>query len=93
MAERKIVLFIGLDPDVVDYGRWPGLTEEKLRVGRLEADCGTPSAPGGYDASVCFIDRGETAERVIADALARQALRRGDDRRRRAQGRRAVPAV
>lgn len=68
MAERKSVLFIGLDPDVVDYGRWPGLTEEKLRS-VVRADC-EELARGGYDASVCFIDRGETAQRVIGDALA-----------------------
>jgi len=27
----KKVLMIGLDPAVVDYSRWPGLTAEKLR--------------------------------------------------------------
>ena len=70
MAERKSVLFIGLDPDVVDYGRWPGLTEEKLRAA-LETDRDALAA-AGYDVAICFIDRGETAERVIGDALARK---------------------
>jgi hypothetical protein len=30
MSGKKHVLFVGLDPAVVDYGRWPGLTAEKL---------------------------------------------------------------
>lgn len=68
MPERKSVLFIGLDPGVVDYGRWPGLTAEKLRAA-LEGDRDALGA-AGYDVTICFIDRGETAERVIADALA-----------------------
>lgn len=68
MADGKRVLFIGLDPLVVDYRRWPGLTEEKLR-GAIKADCNALEA-AGYDVTICFIDRGETAERVVETALA-----------------------
>ena len=71
MAEQKRVLFIGLDPEVVDYGRWPGLTEEKLR-GALQADRDALEA-AGYDVAVCFIDRGETAERAVGEALSANA--------------------
>jgi DNA-binding LacI/PurR family transcriptional regulator len=67
MSEQKRVLFIGLDPGVVDYGRWPGLTDEKLR-GALQADRDALEA-AGYDVAVCFIDRGETAERAVGEAL------------------------
>lgn len=70
MPEHKSVLFIGLDPAVVDYARWPGLTEEKLRSA-LEADRAA-LADAGYDVAICFIDRGETAESAIADALSRK---------------------
>lgn len=67
MSEQKRVLFIGLDPEVVDYERWPGLTAEKLR-GALQADRDALEA-AGYDVAVCFIDRGETAERAVGEAL------------------------
>jgi hypothetical protein len=33
MTDHKKVLLIGLDPAVVDYSRWPGLTPEKLEAG------------------------------------------------------------
>lgn len=70
MSERKSVLFIGLDPAVVDYARWPGLSEEKLSSA-LKADRDALDA-AGYDVTICFIDRGETAERAVADALSRK---------------------
>lgn len=71
MAAGKSVLFIGLDPRVVDYGRWPGLTEEKLRAA-LAADRDALES-AGYDVAICFIDRGKTAERMVGDALSAKA--------------------
>lgn len=71
MAAGKSVLFIGLDPAVVDYARWPGLSEEKLRAA-LAADRDA-LASAGYDVAICFIDRGETAERMVGEALAARA--------------------
>jgi DNA-binding LacI/PurR family transcriptional regulator len=71
MSNGKSVLFIGLHPDVVDYGRWPGLTAEKLR-GALHADRDALEA-AGYDVDICFIDRGETAERAVGEALSAKA--------------------
>jgi hypothetical protein len=32
MVQKKSVILIGFDPSVVDYGKWPGLTPEKLRA-------------------------------------------------------------
>ena len=65
---KKSVLLIGLDPAVVDYDRWPGLTAERLEAG-LRRDEATLN-DSGYDARICFIDHGETAEQVVRAALA-----------------------
>ena len=64
----KSVLLIGLDPRVVNYDRWPGLTAEKLEAG-LRRDEATLNS-SGYDARICFIDHGETAEEVVRAMLA-----------------------
>ncbi len=66
--DTKNVLLIGLDPGVVNYERWPGLTAEKLEAG-LRRDEATLN-DAGYDAQICFIDHGETAEAVIKATLA-----------------------
>ncbi|MEO1020805.1 MAG: hypothetical protein AAFY56_24475 [Pseudomonadota bacterium] len=72
MANKKKVLMIGLDPAVVDYSRWPGLTAEKLERGlRAEEQRLNGS---GYDARVCFIDHGETAVATVSKALAETAF-------------------
>ena len=68
MAEQKRVVMIGLDPAVVDYGKWPGLTAEKLEAG-LKGDVERLSALG-IDADVCFVDHGETAADVVTARLA-----------------------
>lgn len=67
MSEGKHVLFVGLDPAVVDYEKWPGLTAEKL-MAALEAD-GQTLNELGYETSLCFVDQGETAAEVLEDAL------------------------
>lgn len=64
----KNVLLIGLDPTVVDYGRWPGLTAEKLEAGLRRDEAALKDC--GYEAEVCFIDHGETAEQVVKAKLA-----------------------
>ncbi|MEM1189722.1 MAG: hypothetical protein AAGA95_04740 [Pseudomonadota bacterium] len=65
------VLLIGLDPAVVNYGRWPGLSAEKLEAG-LRRDQ-TTLLESGYVVEVCFIDHGETAAEVVRSKLS------GDD--------------
>lgn len=67
MAHKASVLMIGLHPDVVDYSRWPGLTAEKL-LAALRADEARLNDLG-YRAAICFVDRGETAERVVEQTL------------------------
>ena len=61
------VLLIGLDPAVVNYDKWPGLTAEKL-LAVLRKDQATLNGQG-YDATICFIDHGEKAEETIRAKL------------------------
>ncbi|MEM8555510.1 MAG: hypothetical protein AAGF71_11895 [Pseudomonadota bacterium] len=68
MTPTKTALMIGLHPDVVDYGKWPGLTADKLRAG-LDADLAR-LAEVGIAADVAFVDHGETAAEVAATKLA-----------------------
>ena len=64
----KNVLLIGLDPAVVNYDRWPGLTAEKLEAGLRRDEAALNDS--GYSAQICFIDHGETAEDVVKALLA-----------------------
>lgn len=66
---NKSVMLIGLDPTVVDYARWPGLTAEKLEKGLLSDKAALES--DGYSVTLCFIDHGETAENTVSEALAK----------------------
>ena len=68
---RKCVAIVGLHPSAVDYEKWPQLTPEKLEAA-LNADASTLEELG-YDASIIFVDRGETAEAVVNRALAEKA--------------------
>ena len=66
MSTKKVLL-IGLDPAVVNYDRWPGLTAEKLEAGLRRDEAALND--GGYDAEICFVDHGETAEEVVKAKL------------------------
>ena len=72
MPNKARVLFVGLHPDVVDYGRWPGLTPEKL-LASLKVD-EHRLGEIGYGVSICFVDRGETAEHVLRDTLEKERV-------------------
>ena len=91
MTDRKTVLLIGLDPAVVDYAKWPGLTPEKLQAA-LEGDARRMDE-AGFAAQLCFIDHGETAAATVEAALAQNGLRRHHDRRRRAHRPCRVPPL
>jgi hypothetical protein len=68
MAQEKKVLMLGLDPKVVDYSHLAvKLDEPTLRAG-LAAD-EKRLRELGYDAKWLLLDRGETAEAVVAAAL------------------------
>ena len=70
MSNAKRVLLIGLDPAVVDYSKYPGLTPEKLE-GALRADEARLRA-AGLEAAICFVDHGETAVATVTRALTDQ---------------------
>ena len=68
MTQEKKVLMLGLDPKVVDYTHLAvKLDEATLRAG-LAAD-EKRLRDLGYDAKWLLLDRGETAEAVVAAAL------------------------
>ncbi len=69
MSDGKQVLLIGLDPAVVDYGKWPGLTAERLEAG-LRGDVAR-LAEQGVAADICFVDHGATAADTVRSAMAR----------------------
>ena len=68
MSTDKSVLLIGLDPSVVDYSKYPGLTPEKLEAA-LRAD-EDRLREAGLDAAICFVDHGATAVDTVTAALA-----------------------
>jgi hypothetical protein len=68
MTREKKVLLIGLDPRFVDYAHLPvKLDEPTLRAGLAEDERRLREL--GYDAGWLLVDRGETAEAVLAAAL------------------------
>ena len=69
-TSKKKVLLIGLEPKFVDFASLPTkLDEPTLRAG-LAAD-EERLRDLGYDAGWLLIDRGETAEAVVSEALAK----------------------
>jgi hypothetical protein len=73
MTRTKKVLLIGLDPKVVDYAHLPvKLDEPTLRAGLATDEKRLRDL--GYDARWLLVDRGETAETVVAAALDNEAV-------------------
>ena len=69
MSEKKRVVLVGWNPEVVDYSKWPGLTPEKLRAA-LEGDRDNLNTLG-YEAELLFINDADTAYDMISDALSK----------------------
>lgn len=67
MSEKKKIVLIGWDPEVVDYSKWPDLSPEKLKSA-LEADRNKLNE-FGYEVNLLFIDNAETAFSVVKNAL------------------------
>ena len=63
----KKVLLVGWHPSVVNYAKYPGLTEEKLEAA-LRADERKLNEQG-YDASIGFVYSGDTAVDQIIETL------------------------
>lgn len=73
---RTSVLSVGLEPTLIDfsapaYAAFPGMTAKKVRAG-LEKD-GAQLKALGYDAEICLVDFGETAEAVLRGRLAQKS--------------------
>lgn len=73
MAAAARVLFVGLEPEIVDYSKSqvPGLTAAKVRAA-VEADSARLEGLG-YSVKSLFVDDGRTAEATLADALSAHA--------------------
>jgi len=71
MSEKKKVVLVGWNPEVVDYSKWPGLTPEKLRAA-LEGDRDNLNTLG-YEAELLYINDAETAYDTVSDALSKTA--------------------
>jgi hypothetical protein len=65
----KHVVICGLAPEVVDYGRYPGLTAERL-MAALKADAGKLDALG-YTVEFCLISDVTAGDAQLANTLAR----------------------
>jgi len=63
----KKVLLIGWNPNSVDYNKYPGMNQEKLRS-FLEGDMHRLNDEG-YAAEMCYIDSEGSAEKRIRDIL------------------------
>ena len=61
------MVMIGLDPEVVDYSKWPGLTREKLEAG--SADFRAALDELDYRNVYCLVDGGEGSVDVVVEAL------------------------
>lgn len=67
MTDKKKVLLVGWNPDVVDFSKWPGLDADKLRS-VLNADCDSLNALG-YQADQCFINDQDSAAADVLKVL------------------------
>jgi hypothetical protein len=67
MTAKKAVLAIGIEPALADMTAAPELTPELIRS-YIDAQI-EHLRSSGYDAVICLIDLGETAEQVATRAL------------------------
>lgn len=70
MPDRKSVLVIGLDPNLIDFsqpGYAPGMDATKVLAGLKSSE--NELTRLGYSVRMCLTDFGETAEAVVEDQL------------------------
>ncbi len=72
MAGQKTVMVVGLDPGVVDFTPFPGLTKEMVAA-TLEAEFAKLRALG-YAVHPCLTDLGATAEAQITGLLTQHSF-------------------
>lgn len=73
---KPLVLSVGLEPTLIDftdpaYAAFPGMTAEKVMAG-LNQDIATLTELG-YDAELCLVDFGATAETVLQAQLGKRS--------------------
>ena len=67
MSDKRKIISIGWNPEVVDFSKWPGLTAEKL-LATLEGDRDKLRSLG-YEANILFIQDAESAYDTVINAL------------------------
>jgi hypothetical protein len=73
MTDKKSVLVVGLDPDLIDFsqpGYPPGMTAEKVFAGIRSSEEELTNL--GYNVETCMTDFGETAASVVQTHLAQK---------------------
>ena len=73
MAKKK-VLFLGIDPKLIDANLATTTGWDANRVKAIAQGANKRLTELGYEIQTCFVDLGETAERVVSDTLSREKL-------------------
>ena len=71
MNEKKKIILVGWNPEVIDYSKLPGLTLEKL-CAALEGNRDKLNSLG-YEAELLYIDDANTAFDTVGNALSKKA--------------------
>jgi hypothetical protein len=71
MAKKK-VLFLGIDPKLIDTNLAATTGWDANRVKAVAQEANKRLTELGYEIQTCFVDLGETAERVVSDTLSQK---------------------
>jgi hypothetical protein len=71
MAKKK-VLFLGIDPKLIDTNLAATTGWDANRVKAVAQEADKRLTELGYEIQTCFVDLGETAERVVSDTLSQE---------------------
>jgi hypothetical protein len=71
MAKKK-VLFLGIDPKLIDTNLASTTGWDANRVKAVAQEANKRLTELGYEIQTCFVDLGETAERVVSDTLSQK---------------------
>jgi hypothetical protein len=71
MAKKK-VLFLGIDPKLIDTNLAATTGWDANRVKAVAQEANNRLTELGYEIQTCFVDLGETAERVVSDTLSQK---------------------
>jgi hypothetical protein len=71
MAKKK-VLFLGIDPKLIDVNLATTTGWDANRVKAVAQEANNKLAELGYEVQHCLVDLGETAESVVSDTLSQE---------------------